>query len=67
VPLPSNKGSLQKTITKFQGLARLLDLSPFASFKIDETTRMVLDLPTPSIDARLKGMDYRLSYPNLSL
>ena len=38
---PATKGALQQFTAKFQGLARLLDLPPFASFTPDEMTRMV--------------------------
>jgi len=42
---PATQGVLQQFTAKFQGLTRLLDLSPFASFTRDEKTRMVLGNP----------------------
>ena len=47
---------LQQFTAKFQGLTRLLDLPPFASFTPDEKTRMVLGNPPPQmLQKGLKG------------
>ena len=46
---PATKGVLQQFTAKFQGLTRLLDLSPFASFTPDEKTQMVLGNPPPQV------------------
>jgi len=43
---PATKGGLDQFAAKFQGLTRLLDLPPFASFKPDKMTRMILGNPT---------------------
>jgi len=45
----ATKGVLQQFTAKFQGLTRLLDLPPFASFTQDEMTRMVLGNPSPQV------------------
>jgi len=46
---PATKGVLHQFTAKFQGLARLLDLPPFASFTPHEKTRMVLGNPPPQV------------------
>jgi len=46
---PATRGVLQQFTTNFQGLTRLLDLPPFASFTPDEKTRMVLGNPPPQV------------------
>ena len=46
---PATQGVLQQFTAKFQGLTRLLDLPPFASFTPDEKTRMVLGNPPPQV------------------
>ena len=51
---PATQGVLQQFTAKFQGLTRLLDLPPFASFTPDEKTRMVLGNPPPQV--RQKGL-----------
>jgi len=46
---PATKWILQQFPAKFQGLTRLLDLPPFASFTSDEMTRMVLGNSPPQV------------------
>jgi len=58
---PATKGVLDKFAAKFRGLTRLLDLPPFASFKPDEMTQMVLGNPLPQVLQKgLKGFAYTL-------
>jgi len=52
---PGTKGVLEQINAKFQGLTRLLDLPPFASFELDEMTRMVISNPPPSPNVLKKG------------
>ena len=58
---PATKGVLEQFTAKFQGLTRLLDLAPFATFKPDEMTRMVHRTPplgrgTPRTQVLKKGL-----------
>jgi len=53
---PATKLVLAQFIDKFQGLARLLDLPPFASFTPDEVTRLVPgNVPPPVLTKELNG------------
>jgi len=53
---PATKLVLAQLTDKFQGLARLLDLPPFASFTPGEMTRLVLGNPPPQVLTKdLKG------------
>jgi len=53
---PATKLVLAHFTAKFQGLTRLLDLPPFASFTPDEMTRLVIGNPPPTVLKKdLKG------------
>jgi len=52
---PATKALLHQFTAKFQGLTRLLDLPPFASFTPHEKTRMVLGYPPLQVLKGLKG------------
>jgi len=52
---PATNLVLAQFAAKFQGLTRLLDLPPFASFTPDEMTQLVLGNPTPPVLTKLKG------------
>jgi len=53
---PASKLVLAQFTAYFQGLTRLLDLPPFASFTPDEMKRLVLgNLPPPILTKDLKG------------
>ena len=53
---PATKLVLAQFTAKFQGLTRLLELTPFASFTPDKMTRLVLGTPPPPVLTKdLKG------------
>jgi len=53
---PATKLVLAQFTAKLQGLTHLLDLSPFASFKLDEMTRLVVgNTPPPVLTKDPKG------------